>query len=232
MSCMHAWCGQARRCLEGGRLAGNCLDQAADHLILGHRPQLLPTQQPDSQSVVLHLLLAHYAHDGGLGLLGVTDELRDGGATIHLRADTCPGHGLGHGLGIGRDLIVEGEEANLCGCHPQGEGARVVLNQDAEEALDGAKDGAVDHDGALLGVLAVNVLHVKPLGQVVVQLDGGTLPLAPDGVLDLDVDLGAVESTTASVHGVVPALALQGLHQSALGNGPEVLIPHTLLGPC
>ena len=42
--------------------------------------------------------------------------------------------------------------------------------------------------------------HVKALRQVEVQLDGGALPPAPDRILDLDVDLGAVERAAALVH--------------------------------
>ena len=41
----------------------------------------------------------------------------------------------------------------------------------------------MDHDWSLLGVVAVDVLHIEPLGEVVVQLDGGALPLPPDGIL-------------------------------------------------
>jgi hypothetical protein len=52
----------------------------------------------------------------------------------------------------------------------------------------------VDHDGLLALVLVVHVLELEPLGEVEVELDGGALPLAPDRVQDLDVDLGAVES--------------------------------------
>lgn len=66
---------------------------------------------------------------------------------------------------------------------PGGESAHAVLCEDAKEALHRPKYSAVNHDGLLLDVAAVYVLHFEALGKVEVQLDGGTLPLAPNGVL-------------------------------------------------
>ncbi len=151
----------------------------------------------------------------------------------------------------------------------------VVLDQDAEEALQRAQQGAVDHDRLLALVVRVHVLlraaagrpawsalggplalaaaghsaarpdrpgmsarrrehatgrcaqkrardtlaarpvvgrprraqtasmgphHLEAVRQVEVELDGGALPPPPDRVLDLDVDLGAVEGPAALVH--------------------------------
>ena len=55
------------------------------------------------------------------------------------------------------------------------------------------------------------VVEVEALGQVEVELHGGALPLAADGVEDLDVDLGAVEGAAALVHLVVPPLSSERL---------------------
>ena len=44
-------------------------------------------------------------------------------------------------------LFADGDEADLDGGEPEGEGAGVVLDEDAEEAFDGAEERAVDHDG-------------------------------------------------------------------------------------
>ena len=46
----------------------------------------------------------------------------------------------------------------------------------------------------------VDVLQVEPIGQVEVRLHGGALPRPPDGVADLEIDLGAVERPSALVH--------------------------------
>ena len=56
---------------------------------------------------------------------------------------------------------------------------------------------AVDHDWPLLLALLIDVKHVKSLWKVEVKLHSGALPLAAKRVLDLDVDLGAVEGTAA-----------------------------------
>jgi len=79
------------------------------------------------------------------------------------------------------------------------ERARVVLDEDAEEALDGAEERAVDHVGLVLLAVRPHVGEVEALGQVEVELDGSELPGAPEGVLDLHVDLRAVERAAALV---------------------------------
>lgn len=57
--------------------------------------------------------------------------------------------------------------AHLRGGQPDREGARVVFDEDAKETLKAAKDGTVDHDGPLLGILLINVGHVKPAGPAI-----------------------------------------------------------------
>ncbi len=47
---------------------------------------------------------------------------------------------------------------------------------------------------------AAEAHHLEAVRQVEVELDGGALPPPPDRVLDLDVDLGAVEGPAALVH--------------------------------
>ena len=63
----------------------------------------------------------------------------------------------------------------------------------ADEALERAVDGVVDDRRALEAAIGRAVLQVEALRQLVVELDGRVLPLAAQGVLDEDVDLGGVE---------------------------------------
>lgn len=76
------------------------------------------------------------------------------------------------------------EHTHLLRRQPHRERARIVLNEDAKEALQAAKDGTVDHDRALPLCVAIDVRHVKALRQVVVQLNGRALPLAANRILD------------------------------------------------
>ena len=54
----------------------------------------------------------------------------------------------------------------------------------------------------------------RPVGEVEVALDGGALPLPPQRVLDLEVDLRTVERSVALVDRVLPALAVEGLYET------------------
>ena len=103
--------------------------------------------------------------------------------------------------------------------------ARAALRQNRDHALHAAQDGAVDDDGAVylarLGLRAIirelkirlercrcdghrwmgvrNIGQVEALRQLEVQLDGGALVSAADGVADRNVDFGPVEGAVARV---------------------------------
>ena len=105
---------------------------------------------------------------------------------------------------------------------PQGPGAGEVLDQQGQEALEAAENGPVDHDRAVLGVVGPDVVQVEALRQLVVELNRGALPLAADGVGDVEVDLRAVERPVALVDGVALARRLQRPPQLGLGVVPRV----------
>ena len=100
--------------------------------------------------------------------------------------------------------VGDGEDQDLDGRQPQREGAVVVLDEDPEEPLERAEQGPVDHIRAVLLAVLADVGHVEPFGIVEVELDGGALPEPADGVLDLDVDLGAVKDRLAFLPFVAP----------------------------
>ena len=65
-----------------------------------------------------------------------------------------------------------------------------MFDQHTKEALHAAHQRAVDHVRPVLLAIFADVGQVKAVGIVEVELDGGKLPFAPDGILDLQVDLG------------------------------------------
>ena len=75
-----------------------------------------------------------------------------------------------------------------------------MLDQDAEEAFDGAEKSAVHHVGLMLLAVRADVGQVEALRQVEVELDGAQLPRPAERVLDLHVDLGPVEGAAALVN--------------------------------
>ena len=98
-----------------------------------------------------------------------------------------------------------------------------MLGEDADEALDGAEAHAMDHDRALLLAVLGGILQVEVQRHLEVQLDGAALPGASDAVLEVEVDLRAVERAVALVDGVVQTQLLQRALQ-AVGRGLPVLV--------
>ena len=88
-------------------------------------------------------------------------------------------------------------------------------------------------DGHRPNVVAVliHVGEVEALGQHdEVHLDCGRLPLAPQGVLHLDVDLGRIEGPVAFLRAVSHARALESLAHELLGALPQRGVAQRLLG--
>ena len=104
-----------------------------------------------------------------------------------------------------------------------------MLGNDADEALDGAEDHTVDHHGAVLLTVGPGVLQLEALRQLHIQLDGAALPGAAQGVLEMEVQLGAVEGAVPLVDDVALAHLGDGLFQSLLGEFPILLVPHVIL---
>ena len=133
-------------------------------------------------------------------------------------------------MGVVAALLRDGKCLDLHGGQPGGELARKVLNQNTNEALDGAKTYAVQHDGALLGAVGVHVLQVKVERHLEVKLDGTALPGTAERVLQVEVDLGAVEGAVALVDLVVHVQLLQSGAQALLGARPILVRTHGVLG--
>lgn len=105
-----------------------------------------------------------------------------------------------------------------------------MLDEYAEEALDGAKERAMEHPRTLARVIGRAIRDVEALGQIEVDLHRRALPPAAERVLDLDVDLGAVEGAIAGVDLVWNATTLDSLAQEALGLFPHLVGADGLLG--
>jgi hypothetical protein len=84
--------------------------------------------------------------------------------------------------------------------------------------------------GLLLGAVLVGVLELEALRQLEVELDGAALPLAAEAVLQVEVDLGAVEGAVAGVELVVDAHGLECVLQALLGALPVLVGAHGVLG--
>ena len=71
--------------------------------------------------------------------------------------------------------VGDGQHLHLHRGEPDGESAGVVFDQAADEPLDGAEEGAVDHEGGVALAVRGDVFHVEAEGEVEVELDGRAL---------------------------------------------------------
>ena len=98
--------------------------------------------------------------------------------------------------------------------------ARVHLGQVGDQPLEAAHDAAVDHDGALQGLVCGDVAQLELPGLEEVELDGGQDRLAAGRVEDLHVDLGAEKAPS-------PATACRAAPPAEyFSQGLLALVPH------
>ena len=105
-----------------------------------------------------------------------------------------------HRVGVFDVTVCNGNHNCLNRSKPNGECPAVVLDEDADEALERTKEGTVDHVWLVLLTVLADVCQSEALRQVEVELHGRTLPEAAYGVTDVHVNLGPVERATALVN--------------------------------
>ena len=84
-----------------------------------------------------------------------------------------------------------------------------MLGEDGEKAFYGTEQRPVDHVGTVASVVGAHVLHLEALREHVINLDRRHLPLAPDGVAHVDVDLRRIKCSPALRNGVLQASGVE-----------------------
>src|SRR3954449_4209631 len=72
-----------------------------------------------------------------------------------------------------------------------------MLDQDSKKTFNRSKERAMHHHRPMRLVVFADVLKLETLRQIKVPLHRTQLPQTADGVLDLEIYLGAVESSFA-----------------------------------
>ena len=72
-----------------------------------------------------------------------------------------------------------------------------MFDENANKALIGAKNGAVEHDGAVFFAIFTHIAGIQPLRKHAVGLNGAHLPRAADGVRQVPLKFGGIESAFA-----------------------------------
>src|SRR2546423_7337686 len=100
---------------------------------------------------------------------------------------------FGDVIGVVGDFFAHRADFHLNRREPQREGSGIMLDQDAKETLDGAEQGAMHHERLMAGAVFGNVFQTEARGKIEVELYGGQLPGAADGIDELNIDFRAVE---------------------------------------
>ena len=145
-------------------------------------------------------------------------------AQVHLGAQPGLAGGGGQLHGVIVAVLRDRADDGLQRREPQRQMAGVMLQQNAGEALQRAKHGAVDHHRNHLVAVRPDVERAKAGGQVEVDLRRAALPFAADGVAQSVFELGAVEGAFAGIDAGLDA-ALADLLQHAQEGGFR-LVPH------
>lgn len=85
------------------------------------------------------------------------------------------------------------------GASHSGNAPGIVLGEDADEALDRAEAHTVNHDRTVLLAVRADILEIKALGHLHIELDRAALPGTAEAVLQMEVDLRTVERAVALV---------------------------------
>src|SRR6266702_4076312 len=197
-----------------------------------HGLEVLAAVPARRDGLTLDLLLAHHQGEGDLRELRVADLAAERvGATVDLGAEPLRLEPFRHRAAPVVEPVGDRHDARLHRRHPDREGAREVLGQDGDEALERAVDGAVDDDRPVLLVVVADVGEVEALRGGVVELDGAQLPGPAWRGGHREVDLGPVEGAVPGVQGVGQVEALQRLLERALGPVPERVVAEALRRP-
>jgi len=139
-----------------------------------------------------------------------------------------PRHHLAHEIIGVRD---DRGDHDLARRQPERHPAGVVLDQDPDESLETAEDGAVQHHRVMLRTVLADIFGAKPHRQVEIGLEGAALPFPPDRIGQLEVKLRPVEGAFAGVDLIIVRHLADGVFQRGLGLVPDRVAAHPHRGP-
>mmetsp|Transcript_36658 Transcript_36658/g.109471 ORF Transcript_36658/g.109471 Transcript_36658/m.109471 type:complete len:391 (-) Transcript_36658:844-2016(-) len=228
--------GQRARPPEGTRLI--LLLQLLDKLgqvPLTHRPLLAAHAQVHRGLLLLALADDHDVVP--LRHLGLTDLLLQRAVAQHRVGVESPAvQSVAHVAPVLKCVLRHRHDHALTGREPERPLPTEVLAEDASHALHGAQDGTMQDHGPReaarqVGLRALSlVAEVEAQGQLEVELNGPALVPTAQGVLQLDVDLRAVERPVPLIDAPGLASLVQRLLQLRLSLCPELLASQRLLG--
>ena len=105
-----------------------------------------------------------------------------------------------------------------------------MLDKNTDETLDRTEHHSVNHYRAMLFAVLADVLRVKSLRKLEVELNSSALPRSADRIGEVEVDLRAIERTVALVYDVGQFKFVQSLSQRVGGVFPILFRADAVVG--
>ena len=131
---------------------------------------------------------------------------------------------------MGVVVVTDRKDPNLDRREPCGKCAGIVLEKNAKETLDRAEQCPMQHDRTLARTVGRNVFKVESIGKVEVTLNSAQLPRASDCVLDVDIDLRAIERSIAFFDRILETIFLKRTLKGVCGLVPDLIATDMLVG--
>ncbi len=200
-----------------------------DERLEGLRSQIAPGPAPDRDGGLCRLAVAGHQHVGHFLQLGFADLISNLLLPlVELHAEAGRRQAVAYRPRVFGVSIGNRQDHDLDRRQPERERPGIVLDQQGDEPLETAENRPVDDHGPVLGVVGPDVLQVEALGHLVVELDRRALPLATDGVDDIEVDLRPVERAVPFVHDIGLTDRVEGTPELAFRMVPLLDRAHEL----
>src|SRR5579864_5423968 len=191
----------------------------------------LPAPALADREALLALAVAEDDREGDLLELGGANPLAD---RLGRLADVHPVAGLRQAPDDAERrlemALADREDADLHRREPEGEGAREVLDQDPDEALERSVEGAVDDEDRVLGVVGPHIGEPETLRHLAVELDRPELPRPAEDVGDVEVDLRSVERALTRADDILDPVPLERGLELAFGEVPLLVTSELVVG--
>ena len=184
---------------------------------------LLFTSTPHAQgnSVFVRLPLADHTHVRNFRDFAFANAVVERFvACVEVRANARILHPFHECFGGRHEIERDRNDAHLFGRQPNRKRAPEVFNQDRNKTFERPTDGTMYHNGTMCAVVLPGVIEIKPLGRVVIQLNGAQLPRPSNGVRDIKVDFRAVKTHRRLLSSHTPCRCRPAPHAARLPHDP------------
>ena len=195
-----------------------------------HRSHITLAANPNRHCADFLLLVAQHQHERYFFHLGFTDLVADFFAPlVHFHPDVQFLKICRQFLGILDIPVGDRQNLDLHRRDPSREGSGVMLDQDADEPFHAAECNPVDHHRTMPLAVFADIGQIKPFRHQHIQLNGAALPGPADGILQVEVNFGTIESAISRIDLVGHAALIERLFQCSRRHFPDFVRSHRIL---